>query len=134
MNNKFIIEQCRRLDVIHKEESEEIKQDNDLNCKWILMHNKGHKKLIDKFEKFLEDINVNNKKVAKKWLNKNITKSNKIVKTLDAKYNEFVNGEIMSDEDKRIYYLNDGICCIAYTLIKIIDGKRYISKLSQLNF
>ncbi|WP_187291585.1 hypothetical protein [Clostridium novyi] len=50
------------------------------------------------------------------------------------KYNEFVNDEIMSDKDKRIYYLNHGICCIAYTLIKIIDGKRYISKLSRLNF
>ncbi|KYH28265.1 hypothetical protein CLTEP_27630 [Clostridium tepidiprofundi DSM 19306] len=55
MNKKFIIEQCRRLDVMHREESEEVKQENDLNSKWILIHNEGHKELINKFENFLKD-------------------------------------------------------------------------------
>ncbi|BDR67706.1 transporter [Clostridium tetani] len=129
MNKNFIIEQCRRLDIIHREESEEIKQENDSNCKWILVHNEGHKELIDKFQKLLKDTDVNDKKVARKWLKKNITKSNKIIKNLDKKYNKFFNDEIMNDEDERIYNFNDGICCIAYTLLNIIDRRRYITKI-----
>ncbi|WP_027625733.1 hypothetical protein [Clostridium lundense] len=128
MNNKFIIEQCRRLDVIYREESEELKQENCLNSKWMLVHNEGHKDLIDKFQKFLKDTDINDKKVARKWLRKNITKSNEIIKKLDEKYNKFVNDEIMSEKDERIYSFNDGVCCIAYTLLNIIDRKRYISK------
>ncbi|KYH30436.1 hypothetical protein CLTEP_26720 [Clostridium tepidiprofundi DSM 19306] len=70
------------------------------------------------------------KKVAKRWLKKNIKKSNDIIKRLDEKYNRFVNDEIMNEEDEKIYNFNDGICCIAYTLLNIIDKRRYISKLN----
>ncbi|MGY0372308.1 transporter [Clostridium sp. JNZ J1-5] len=129
MNKKFIIEQCKRLDAIHREENEELKQENDPNCKWILIHNEGHKELIDRFEKFLEHTSTDDKRIAKKWLRKNIKKSNDIIKSLDEKYNRFANDEIMNEEDEKIYKLNDGICCIAYALINIIDRRRYISKL-----
>ncbi|MBU5592684.1 hypothetical protein KQI89_13060 [Clostridium sp. MSJ-4] len=47
----------------------------------------------------------------------------------DEKYNRFDNDEIMDKEDEKIYNLNDGICCISYILIDIIDRRRYISKL-----
>lgn len=128
MNKRFIIEQCRRLDIIHREESKKIKQENDLNCKWILIHNEGHKELIDKFEELINDKDINDKKVINKWLKKHIRKSNNIIKSLDEKYNQFTNDEIMNEKDKRIYNFNDGICCIAYTLLNIIGGRRYISK------
>lgn len=129
MNKKFIMEQCRRLDVIHTQESEQTEKENNSNCDWILIHNEGHKEVINKFKNFLKDTNVNDKKVARKWLKKSIKKSNNIIKSLDEKYNNFDNNEIMNEEDERIYNFNDGICCIAYTLINIIDGRRYISKL-----
>lgn len=35
----------------------------------------------------------------------------------------------MNQEDERIYHMNDGAICITYTLINIIDKRRYISKL-----
>ncbi|AWZ48593.1 transporter [Clostridiaceae bacterium 14S0207] len=128
MNKRFIIEQCRRLDIIHREESKKIKQENDLNCKWILIHNEGHKELIDKFEEFINYKDINDKKVIKKWLKKHITKCNNIIKSLDEKYNYFNNYELMNEKDEEIYNFNDGICCIAYTLLNIISGKKYISK------
>lgn len=43
LNRDFIIEQCRRLEVIHRNESEEAKLENYSNCKWLLLHNEGHK-------------------------------------------------------------------------------------------
>ncbi|MBY6757213.1 hypothetical protein HYH82_07780 [Clostridium botulinum] len=52
-----------------------------------------------------------------------------MLKRLDEKYNRFTNDEIMSEGNEKIYNFNDGICCIVYTLINIIDRRRYISKL-----
>lgn len=129
MNKKFIIRQCRRLDAIHIEESEELKQENNLNYKWILIHNEGHKELLYRFKRFLKDTNIDDKRIVKKWLRKNIKRSNNIIESLDEKYNRFDNDEIMDKEDEKIYNLNDGICCISYILIDIIDRRRYISKL-----
>ncbi|EPS50625.1 transporter [Clostridium botulinum CFSAN002367] len=62
-----------------------------------------------------------NKRLIKKWLKKNITKSNYIIKSLYEKYNRFVNVEIINEEDEKIYNFNDGICYIAYTVLNIID-------------
>lgn len=129
LNRDFIIEQCRRLEVIHRDESEEAKQEDYLNCKWLLLHNEGHKELIDRFEKFIKDTACSDRKTARKWLKKNIAKSDDIIENLDVKYNRFVNDEVMNEADERTYDLNDGMCCIAYTLINIVDKKRYISKL-----
>ena len=128
MNKKFIKEQCRRLKVIHRNESEEVIEENDLDDKWILVHNEGHEELINKLNGYLEFI-LNNKRDTKRWLRKNIKKSNNIIKNLNKKYNNFVNDEVMNEEDEKIYDFNDGICCMGYTLINIIDGKMYISKL-----
>jgi hypothetical protein len=129
MNRNFLIEQCRRLEIIHKEESKEANQENYANCKWLLVHNEGHQYLIDKFKKFLEDTDCTDRKVARKWLKKNIKKSDDIIKDLDEKYNEFANDEVMSETDERTYSFNDGIWCIGLTLIEVINKERYISKL-----
>ncbi|WP_218783497.1 hypothetical protein [Clostridium botulinum] len=61
------------------------------------------------------------KQENKKWLKKNITKSNDIIKSLDEKYNKFVSVEIINEENEKIYNSNDGICYIAYTFLNIID-------------
>lgn len=65
----------------------------------------------------------------KKWLKKTIRLSNDVISDLDKKYNNFKNDEDMSKEDEEVYHRNDGVLCIAYTLINIIDKKRYIAKL-----
>ncbi|WP_315673280.1 transporter [Clostridium sp. 19966] len=129
LKKRFMIEQCRRLGIIHQEESEELKQEDELNSKWLIIHNDGHKELMNDFVKFLKSTDNEEKRVAKKWLKKSIKKSNDIIKKLDAKYNDFVNDEVMNQEDERIYHMNDGAICIAYTLINIIDKSKYISKL-----
>ena len=129
MNKKFIIEQCRRLDSIHRKESEEVELENDLDCKWILVHNQGHKDLIDRFEKFLGNTHSTDKKDYIKWLKKNMKEANNIIKSLDEKYNNFYNDEIMSEKDDVIYNLNVGIVCISNTLLDVIYKRRYISKI-----
>jgi len=58
-------------------------------------------------------------------------KSNDIIKNLDEKYNHFSNDEAMNQEDEKIYHINDGAICIAYTLTNIINKKRYISKTNE---
>ncbi|WP_243190236.1 hypothetical protein [Clostridium faecium] len=68
MNKKFIIEQCRRIEVIHQEESNELKE--ELNSKWMLIHNDGHKKIMDYFISFLNSVDSIDKRAAKKWLKK----------------------------------------------------------------
>lgn len=128
MNKKFIIEQCRRLEVIHQEESNILKEEDELNNKWMLDHNDGHKELMSHFVSFLKDTDSIDIRGTKKWLKKAIKKSNDIIKNLDEKYNHFSNDEAMNQEDERIYQMNDGVICIAYTLIDIINKKRYISK------
>ena len=129
LNKKFIIEQCRRIEVIHQEESNELKE--ELNSKWMLIHNDGHRKIMDYFISFLNSVDSIDKRAAKKWLKKAKKKSNNIIKNLDERYNHFSNDEVMNQEDERIYYMNDGAICIAYTLIDIINKKRYISKIKQ---
>lgn len=69
MNKNFIIEQCRRLEVIHQEESDKLKEE-ELNNKWIFIHNDGHKKMMDYFVSFLKNADNIDKRVAKKWLKK----------------------------------------------------------------
>ncbi len=129
LNKRFVIEQCRRLEAIHQEESDELKQEDEVNSKWLIIHNDGHKELISDFVNFLKSTDNEDKRVVKKWLNKSIEKSNNIIKKLDARYNNFANDEVMNQEDERIYHMNDGAICIAYTLINIIDKRKYISKL-----
>ncbi|QAA32765.1 transporter [Clostridium manihotivorum] len=128
MNKNFLIEQCRRLDVIHQKESYELTQEG-LDTKWLLVHNNGHKQLIDEFVNLLEETEETDRKVLKKWLKKIIRLSNEVISDLDKKYNNFKNDEDMSKEDEEVYHRNDGVLCIAYTLINIIDKKRYIAKL-----
>lgn len=123
-----MIEQCRRLEVIHQDENEELKQEDELNSKWLIIHNDGHKELMDDFVDFLKSIDNKDKRVAKKWLKKSIKRSNDIIEKLDVKYNDFANDEVMSQEDEIVYHMNDGAICIAYTLINIIDKRRYINK------
>ncbi|HCQ90771.1 MULTISPECIES: transporter [unclassified Clostridium] len=130
MNKNFIIEQCRRLEVIHQEESDKLKEE-ELNNKWIFIHNDGHKKMMDYFLSFLKSTDNIDKRVAKKWLKKAQKKSDDIIKNLDEKYNHFSNDEVMNQEDERIYHINDGAICIAYTLTNIINKKRYISKTNE---
>lgn len=129
LNKRFMIEQCRRLEVIHQEENDELKQEDELNSKWLIIHNDGHKEFMNDFVKFLKSTDNEDKRVAKKWIKKSIKKSNDIIKKLDEKYNRFTNDEVMKQEDERIYHMNNGAICIAYTLINIIDKRRYISKL-----
>ncbi|ARC85991.1 putative transporter [Clostridium argentinense CDC 2741] len=131
MNKNFIIEQCRRLEVIHQEESNKLKEEDELNNKWMLDHNDGHKELMSYFVSFLKNTDNIDISGAKKWLKKAIKKSNDIIKNLDEKYNHFSNDEAMNQEDERIYQMNDGVICIAYTLINIINKKRYISKTNE---
>jgi hypothetical protein len=128
LNKNFIIEQCRRLEVIHQEESNILKEEDELNNKWMLAHNDGHKELMSYFVSFLKNTDNRDIRGAKKWLKKAIKKSNDIIKNLDEKYNHFSSDEVMDQEDERIYHMNDGIICIAHTLINIISKKRYISK------
>lgn len=131
MNKKFLIEQCRRLDIIHQNESDELKQENEACNEWLIFHNEGHKKIISCFINFLESTEIRDKKVVKKWLKKQMKKSNEDIRVLDVKYSYFKNDEEMSKVDKKTYHMNDGANCIVQTLIYIIDGKRYISKLKH---
>ncbi|WP_461612489.1 hypothetical protein [Clostridium sp. Marseille-QA1073] len=68
MNKNFIIEQCRRLEVIHQEESDKLKK--ELGNKWILIYNDRHKKMMDYFVNFLKSTDDIDKRAAKKWLKK----------------------------------------------------------------
>ncbi|WP_291578483.1 transporter [Clostridium sp. UBA6640] len=132
MNKNYIIEQCRRLEVIHQEESNMLKEEDELNNKWMLDHNDGHKELMSYFVSFLKNTDNRDIRGAKKWLKKAIKKSNDIIKNLDEKHNHFSNDEVMDQEDERIYHMNDGVICIAYILIDIINKKRYISKTNEI--
>lgn len=105
-----------------------MKEEDELNNKWMLDHNDGHKELMSYFVSFLKNTDNIDIRGTKKWLKKAIKKSNNIIKNLDEKYNHFSNDEAMNQEDERIYQMNDGVICIAYTLIDIINKKRYISK------
>ncbi|AEB76035.1 hypothetical protein [Clostridium botulinum] len=131
MTKKFIIEQCRRLKIAHRQESEEVERQNRKNEKWLIPHNKGHEELIDKFIEQFDGWDNDNldKKLCKKWLRKNIKKANVIIKDISKKYNDFESDDdILSKNDEKLYYINDGIDCMAKTLIMIINKKMYISK------
>lgn len=130
MNKNFLIEQCRRLDVIHENESDELSQEGK-DTKWLIVHNSGHKRLIDEFLDYINNVEGINRQALKKWLRKRISQANQVIRKLDEKYNHFKHNEDMATEDEQIYYINDGITCIAYTLINIVDSKRYISKINK---
>lgn len=129
MNKTRLIKQCKRLLSIHAEESRELNQEEQLGNEWVIIHNEGHNELINNFIDFLNKDNLTDKKIAKRWLRNNIKKSDEIIHRLDEKYNYFQNDEEMSKDDDRTYFINDGVTCMAYTLMNIIDGKRYVSKL-----
>ncbi|MEG0371397.1 MAG: transporter [Clostridium sp.] len=129
LNKKFIIEQCRNIQVMDKEESDKLRQEDEESNKPLIIHNDGHKKLIEDFMNFLNGTQNEDKKGVKKWLKKNIEKANNIVEKVDTKYNDFENDEVMNEEDEIIYYINEGVICMAYRLIDIIDKKSYVSKL-----
>lgn len=64
LNKRFVIEQFRRLEVIHQEESDELKQENEVNSKWLVIHNDGHKELISDFVNFLKSTDNEDKRVV----------------------------------------------------------------------
>lgn len=129
MNKTRLIKQCKRLVSIHAEEGRELNQEEQLCNEWVIIHNEGHNELINNFIDFLNKDNLTDKKIAKRWLRNSIKKSDEIIHRLDEKYNYFQNDEEMSKDDDRTYFINDGVTCMAYTLMNIIDGKRYVSKL-----
>ena len=132
MKKSFILEQCRRIEVIHSEESEEAKANNE---KWLIVYNEGYKEVINDFKSLLKStgsnmgIGKNEKQVLKKWLKKVIKQSHSNITELDKKYNYVNNIEEISEEDKINYNFNFGMDCMAYTLIDILDRKLYVNKL-----
>lgn len=127
MHKTFIIEQCKRYKYIHREESEDLRADE--NSQWVITHNKGHELLMDDFLAFIEGRSVFNRKANKKWLRKNIKRVNQLIEGLDEKYNYFENDEMMTEEDEEIYNINAGMACMAKSLIKTINKRAYISRL-----
>lgn len=125
MKKKYFLEQCKRLKSIHAEESINFINDNN---EWWVNHNKGHELLINATIEYLEKSNQFNKNKIKKWLRMKLEESEKIINTLDIKYNLFINDEKMTREDSYTYSLQDGISCMSLTLLDIVNKRKYISK------
>lgn|GEM_PF-1086615 len=125
LKKKYLLEQCKRLKLIHTDETIQYINDNN---EWWVNHNKGHEILIDDFINYIDKTNQLDKNEVKKWLRKKMAYSNKIIKSLDIKYNLFINDEEMNEEDNYTYSLQDGIICISLTILEIVNKKKYISK------
>lgn len=125
LNKTKLLEQCRKARKIDTFENSLFNQEYD---SWWIDHNKGHELILEKLVKLLEVDKLPRKYDILKWLKKDITNSNKIIKNLDMKYNKFKNNEELNEQDSYIYSFNDGIVCEAILLISIVKGKTYLSK------
>lgn len=125
MNKRYLIEQCKRMELVDIDENALFTSTNN---EWWKNHNNGHKILLEIFLDYINKKSLLNKNEIKKWLRKRIHMAQEKITTLDLKY-DLINNDIeMSIEDSYIYSISDGIICEARTIIEIINKERYISK------
>lgn len=125
LNKRYLLEQCKRLQFITKDENIFFENQND---EWWLNHNKGHEYICNEYIKFVESKKILTKKEIIKWMKGKLKESKKVIKSLDEKYIFFTKDDEMVPADNSNYSFNDGILCQVSTLRYIAYIKRYLDK------